>query len=53
MYGKIKDMRLLEITVVQDGNVIYQGKVEDAPEEIANSTYKKIEFVGVDVKIEI
>lgn len=53
MYGKIKDMRLLNITVFQNGEVVYQGMVEDAPDEIANLSYSKIEFEGVNVKIEI
>lgn len=53
MYGKIKDMRLINITVKKDGEIIYTGKVEEAPEEIKEKSYKKIEFEGLDVILEI
>ena len=50
---KISDIRLLNILVLKDGNEIYKGKVEEAPEEIKNMQYKNINFDGVDVVIEI
>ena len=53
MYLKISDMRLLNITVLQEGKEIYKGKVEDAPEEIKKKNYKSINFDGVDVIVEI
>lgn len=50
---KIKELRLLNLTVKQNGNVIYQGKTEDVPDDIKELTYNKIYFEGVDVIIEI
>ena len=53
MYVKIRDMRLLNVIVKKDNEIIYEGKVEDAPEEIKNLTYKKIEFDMGKVLLEI
>ena len=50
---KISEIRLLNIEVKKDGNKIYRGKTEDAPEEIKQMQYKEIRFDGVDVIIEI
>ena len=50
---KIKEIRLLNVTIKQNGEIIYQGKTEDIPENIKEQTYKKIYFEGVDVVIEI
>ena len=41
-YGMIGDCRLLNIKVVRDDEVIYLGKVEDAPEEIRKLSYFKV-----------
>lgn len=53
MQIKIGDIRLLNITIIKDGNKIYEGKSEDLPEDLKSITYKKINFEGVDVIIEI
>lgn len=53
MYVKIRDMRLLNVIIKKDNEIIYEGKVEEAPEEIKNSTYKKIEFNTGKVILEI
>lgn len=53
MYLKVSDIRLLNIKVIKDGNEIYNGKSEEAPEEIRNLTYKSISFEGVDIIIEV
>lgn len=53
MQIKIGDIRLLNITIKKDGNTIYEGKSEDAPDDLKNMTYKNINFDGVDVIIEI
>lgn len=53
MQIKIGDIRLLNITIIKDGNKIYEGKSEDVPVELKNMTYKNIKFDGVDVLIEI
>ena len=50
---KIKELRLLNLIIKQNGTIIYQGKTEDVPEDIKEMTYKKIYFEGVDVIIEI
>ena len=50
---KIKELRLLNLTIKQNDNVLYQGKAEDVPNELKEENYKKIYFEGVDVIIEI
>ena len=45
-YGAIGDCRLLNIKVIRNDEVIYLGKVEDAPEEIRKLSYFKV--VGGD-----
>lgn len=50
---KIKELRLLNLTIKQNGNIIYQGKTEDVPDDIKELTYTKIYFEGVDVIIEV
>lgn len=42
-YGMIGDCRLLNIKVVRNDEVIFLGKVEDAPEEIRKLSYFKVE----------
>ena len=44
MYGKIKESRLLNIEVYKGENLLYKGKVEDAPEEIGNMNYKSVQI---------
>ena len=53
MYLKISDIRLLNIKVIKDGEEIYSGKAEDAPDDIKDMRYQKTGFDGVDVIIEI
>lgn len=50
---KIKELRLLNLTIKQNENIIFQGKTEDVPEDLKEKEYKKIYFEGVDVVIEI
>lgn len=50
---KIKELRLVDIVVKQEGNIIYEGKVEDAPEDLREKEYKNIHFEGRTVEIEI
>ena len=42
-YGAIGDCRLLNIKVIRNDEVIYSGRVEDAPEEIRKLNYCKVE----------
>ena len=44
MYGKIKESRLLNIEVYEGENLLYKGKVEEAPEEIKDKNYKTVEL---------
>lgn len=50
---KIKELRLLNITIKENEKIIYQGTSEDVPQELKDTDYKKIYFEGVDVIIEI
>ena len=50
---KIKELRLLNITVKQNEQILYQGKTEDIPKEISEMEYKKIYFEGVDVIVPV
>lgn len=50
---KIKELRLLNITIKQNDEIIYQGKTEDIPNDLKEQEYKKIYFEGIDVVIEI
>lgn len=44
MYGKIKESRLLNIEVYESEQLLYKGKIEDAPEEIKEANYKSVEI---------
>ena len=45
VYEKIGDARLLNIEIIlDDENKIYSGKIENAPEQIKNLKYSKIEM---------
>lgn len=44
MYGKIRESRLLNIEVYQNENLLYKGKIEDAPEEIKDKNYESVQI---------
>ena len=45
VYARIGDSRLLNIKVIlDDEKIIYEGMVEDAPDEIKQMKYSKIEM---------
>ena len=50
---KIKELRLLNITIKKDEQILYQGKTEDIPQNLKEETYKNIYFEGVDVVVEL
>ena len=50
---KIKELRLLNITIKQDEKILFKGKTEDVPSELKDKEYEKIYFEGVDVIVEI
>ncbi|MFQ9296885.1 MAG: hypothetical protein ACLR4X_00400 [Clostridia bacterium] len=50
---KIKELRLLNITIKQNEQILFEGKTEDVPEDLKDKEYDKIYFEGVDVIVEI
>lgn len=44
MYGKIGESRLLNIEVYENNNLLYKGKVEEAPEDIRNKNYSSVQI---------
>lgn len=42
-YLQIGSGRLLNIQVFYDGNVVYEGRVEDAPDDIKALRYNKVD----------
>ena len=44
MYIKIGDLKLLKIQVIQNGVTVYEGMVEDAPDELkeTNSPFSEL-----------
>ena len=44
MYGKIKEARLLNIEVYEGEQLLYKGKIEDAPEEIKEKNYQSVQI---------
>ena len=46
VYGQIGLGRLLDITVYLDNELVYDGMIEDAPEEIKKLKYSEIELQG-------
>ena len=50
---KIKELRLLNIKIIKDGNIIFEGTTEDISSELKEIEYKNISFEGVNVVVEI
>ena len=46
---KLKELRLLNIKIIQNGEIIYNGTTEELPEELKELEYKRIYFEGVNV----
>lgn len=46
VYGQIGLGRLLDIVVYLDSKLVYEGMIEDAPDEIKNLKYSEIEVQG-------
>ncbi len=53
MFGKIGDMRRIEIIVSKDGKEVYSGDVKEAPEEIRESHYKSIQLKSGKAYLEL
>ncbi len=52
-YLRIGDLKLLKIKVRKDGNIIYDGMVEDAPDEIKETNYTASTFDSDYIIIDI
>ena len=50
---KIKELRLLNIKIIKDGNIVFEGTTEDTPSNLKEMEYKNIAFEGVNVVVEI
>lgn len=44
LYQAIGSARLLDIRVILDEQVVYEGMVEDAPQEVKNLKYSEIKI---------
>ncbi len=53
MFLKIADLKLVKIQVKKDGECIYEGLVEEAPQEIKELHYKTAEFESNHINIEV
>ena len=50
---KIKELRLLNIKIIKDGNILFEGTTDEVPNEIKELEYNNITFEGVNVIVEI
>ena len=50
---KIKELRLLNIKIIKDGNIIFEGTTEEVPNELKELEYNNISFEGINVAVEI
>lgn len=53
MYIKIGDLKLVKIQVMQNGISVYEGMVEDAPDELKETNYKSAQFDSGCIILEI
>lgn len=53
MYLKIGDLKLVQIKVMQEGKLLYEGMVEDAPDEIKEKNYKSATFESQFIILDI
>lgn len=50
---KIKELRLLNIKIIKDGDIVFEGTTEEIPNNLKEMEYKNISFEGVNVVVEI
>ena len=50
---KIKELILLNIKIIKDGSVVFEGTTEEVPNNIKELEYRNITFEGVNVVVEI
>ncbi len=53
MFIKIGDLKLLKIQVTKGEEIIYEGMVEDAPEDLKETNYQSATFESGFVAIKI
>lgn len=49
----INDLKLLDVKVYDGENIIYEGKCEDAPEDIAKKSINVIKLHGTKMEVSI
>ena len=42
MFLKVSSIRCLDVRIIKDGEVLYEGNVDDAPQELKELDYKTI-----------
>lgn len=42
MFLKISSIRCLDVKIIKDGEVLYEGNVDNAPQELKDLDYKTI-----------
>lgn len=50
---KIKELRLLNIKIIKDGTLVFEGTTEEVPSNLKELEYKNITFEGINVAVEI
>lgn len=50
---KIKELRLLNIKIIKEGNTIYEGSTEEISNDLKEIEYKNTYFEGVNLVVEI
>ena len=50
---KINELRLLNIKIIKEGNILFDGITEDIPSDLKEMEYKNITFEGVNIVVEI
>ena len=50
---KIKELRLLNIKIIKEGNTIYEGFTEEIPNDLKEIENKNTYFEGVNLVVEI
>ncbi len=50
---KIKELRLLNIKIIKNESIVFEGTTEEIPNDLKEMEYKNISFDGVNVEVEI
>ena len=50
---KIKELRLLNIKIIKNESIVFEGATEEVPNDLKEMEYKNISFDGVNVEVEI